>query len=369
MGVPGGLLLAGGLISLEESATRALSLHGLLLFPIWILLATAAHEFGHIAAGLALRIRSPQWEIGPLHFDWQHRPPRLMLRWNAWFRGGKVTARTDDNTRLERRLLLFVAAGPAASLLLCAGLYAWAWRTATGPHPGPGLELLVAFWIASFLMLWGNLLPLRAVGLISDVSLLQILRRPSADRDHWLAQIRLLSALDRGERPAAWPASDVRLLTDDPPGSGLEGGLFLAYLSCMDAAYLGHGPLSEPSQILERWIASVRPSPGVLRYALHEAVWFSLFRLRDAGKAREWLAELTALPATPFARHLRGEAAVALLRGHPEEARAALAEYASFIDSLAHHPLAAIDRELLTEMAGHPLTDKSAGGSGTIEAQ
>lgn len=363
IGVVSGVVLGYGLLALARESLYEISLRWLLLLPLWLLLAVAFHEAGHALAGAAVGMRFAQWQIGPLHVNRQYRPHRVTWNWKSWFAGGRVDVRPRLTSHLALRMGLLTAAGPAVSLLVAAAVYLLALSAIR--HGQPLLaDLLAAFWVVAATLFWISIAPHRRVGQMSDGSILGILSRATPERERWLAQIRMVTALETGVRPSAWPPEEVAALLAESNGPGMEGSLFLAYLAALD-----HGDWAAAGERLTRWAKETAPLPTAWRFAAAEAVWFFLMRRDDEPAARHWRQLLEERAGAGTGGHLRGECAIALLDGNPEAIRSALDHYRREIQALSHFPLTALDRAFLSEFEIRAGLAKTTDGSGTIEAQ
>ncbi len=101
---------------LTGNALLAIFLIGLVLAFLFISFwLTAIHELGHLLAGWSVGLRFEQLEVGPLRIE--HESGLWKLRARRHLTGGSTHMSLDRILRVRRRLILFIAGGPAANLL------------------------------------------------------------------------------------------------------------------------------------------------------------------------------------------------------------------------------------------------------------
>jgi hypothetical protein len=226
-------LLMGGALGVgiacwAISASRPPYLGSMVLALLWLglafVLTIAIHEGGHWVgsryAGLQCLTVAVLW----LYLERPARRWQLRLKKSRPGSLGHVTAIPRGFERLRQRMALFIAAGPAASLLvgLLALALGWVLRQPYqgGLAPGRtagylGAELLFLVGAGSVFIGVLNLLPFTmAQGNLSDGERLRRLRRPGPAADQEVNRWHLATLAHQGLRPRDWPSELLaRLLT------------------------------------------------------------------------------------------------------------------------------------------------------------
>jgi hypothetical protein len=233
-GIAGGVLvgicvpIVFGLLrvpSFELGWTEAL-VAGIGTIAVWCA-AVAAHEAGHLIAGLAAAFRPYLLIVGPLKFErthqrWQMSPNRLC----SWF-GGFAVGVPRGAERLRQRLLLMIAGGPLASgatailgLMLFVLIRPAEVVSVEGWRALP-LIWCLAFCAMSFFLLVISLVPTERRGFASDGA--RILRFITGGEhvDADVAVLTLCNASMAGQRPRDWDEALVaRMARSRRPGDG-----------------------------------------------------------------------------------------------------------------------------------------------------
>jgi hypothetical protein len=280
-------------------------------------LALMVHELGHLAAGLSVGFLFLSLTWGKLVLC--RVGDRLHLRWlrGADLLGGLCVCVPPDTRRLRSRYVVFIAGGPAASLLLAgaAGLALF-----TGAV-GPGFPATVALTLlaASLVVFVSGLVPYRRQGVPSDAARLVQVLRGGAEAERFCA-LGLLGNLARTAlRPRDWSPELVARALGRPDGSHDHA------LACL-YAHIRAKDRDEPETAGRHLDAAgedfaVRPRGFRISFALCAAVFEALER-RNVATARAWLDGID--PASVPERHdlLLAEAAVLLAEGRRLEAGA-----------------------------------------------
>lgn len=192
----------------------------LALVVLGALLAIPLHELGHVVAGLTQGMRLDMLCVGPamlLRVDGklQLRRTFSVLLWGG---AAAMSPPLDQGASLSRRLAIFTAGGPLATILTGAAAAAVAW-TAGASH---GAVALFAWTLAlsSVALLMAVTLPSTTGGMATDRARLQALLGggPRAELATAVAAIQAHDAA--GLRPAEWPSALVETLertADDSP--------------------------------------------------------------------------------------------------------------------------------------------------------
>src|SRR5437660_6608942 len=88
------------------------------LWPVFLLAAVVVHELGHLLAAWSVGFRVLFFAIGPFKITRQAAGIRIGLMPARQALAGMVGCVPGDARNLSRRMAAFIAAGPAANLLL-----------------------------------------------------------------------------------------------------------------------------------------------------------------------------------------------------------------------------------------------------------
>ena len=325
-------------------AGRLAPLEGpLLLQPLVLLVATAAHELGHLLAAWAVGLRVTAWRIGPLVALRSGRGWRLCLV-PSLAPGGHVQTGEVEGGRLRARHAAMVAGGPAAHLALAALA---ATLAALSGQPAPWLTAATLGVSGAF-----DLLPLAlgARGRWTDGRwLLAWLLQPDRAAQRVATGV-LLAELAAGRRPREWDHRWAGLAATGcrQPADGAQvTGCALAYAWALD-----RGEVDVAARLITRAFAARRRLPARARPALAAEAAFFVARYR--GDARLAARLLEADPPRTSSRleasRERAGAAIHLAAGRPAEA------------------LAACDRALRALDRRGPLASRSVAGRELLEA-
>lgn len=283
---------------------------------VTLLLTSAVHELGHLAAGKMARLRFHLLVIGPLRIEQQANGMKL-----SWQRGGALfnglaASLPDDTVNLPKRMLLFAAGGPAASLLLAlaAGGAAWALRDSTLAQNQAWLwETAVHITaVSSFFFLTTMRPGSYANGYLADGGRIQMLLQNDAAATRWCALVALSGADARGQRPRDWPADLLAQATavTDHAIDHLTAHI-LAYQAALDRQNIATaGELL--AELVDSWTALASGWRG--RLALEQA-YFLAFHMGDGENGRFWLDQVRRHSSAAQPLQRRAEAAVLLAEG------------------------------------------------------
>lgn len=287
-------------------------------------LGILVHELGHVAGGKLAGFRFLLLLAGP--FKLQRTPDglRLGLNFSANLAGGLACLLPEDDRNLTRRMAVFIAGGPVASLLLglVAGLGGWAWYGSFTPLAPPsygalagalGLVITGAISLALFVV---SALPATAGGFATDGRRLAMLAQKGERAEREAALTVLVSAAMSGVRAGDYPAELVARVAEhaDASGFGLMGKL-MGYYHALD-----RGELATAGARLTEVVAGAAELPQMTRESVHaeHAYWLAVHG-GDVAGARAALAQAGGCTFDP-ATKLRAEAAV--LRAEGDQAGA-----------------------------------------------
>ena len=149
----------------------------LLAFPFLMLIVLGTHEIGHLIGGLSQGMRFLLLIVGPFGWHASVAGPRFEWNTNVALMGGlAATLPTEVGASLRRQLLVMIAGGPLASLLLA--IFAVAAIAYVEPRLAAYCLIVAATSFGIFLV---TLIPTRAGGFMSDgMQLIDVWRGGSA---------------------------------------------------------------------------------------------------------------------------------------------------------------------------------------------
>jgi hypothetical protein len=293
-----------------------------------------AHELGHLLAALAGGMRIFLVIFGPLKFVREGGRFRLRINWRSTT-PGCVLAIPTEIRNLRGRMLLYIGAGPFASLLLGSLLLfiALHWNAPSMPSPPPGVISPTRFlwmpqshaiaWISfgavlNLMLFVQNLIPDTVGGFTTDGGHLLALLRGSLPAERQILLHSLAAISHNGVRPREWERALIERLLASCDGSATDVSANLyEYYHNLDC-----GRIEEADRRLEQAVALRQVYMAEFRPAiLLESAYFLAFHRHDASAARTAL-DLAEGGIVEAQTRLRAEAAVLLAEGHCEEAGA-----------------------------------------------
>lgn len=275
-----------------------------------------AHELGHVLGGRLAGFRFRLLIVGPLKIDRNGARLRIGLNRSLALAGGLAAASPADDRDLRRRMLIYVAGGPATSLLLGAG--ALLVRPLLSGVPALTLSLI---GFASLMIALVTLIPMRAGGFSSDGARILMLLRGGPEAERWCAVAILANDLFATRPRDLAPALIERslALADNTPDH--LSSVFVAYGWALD-----RGDIPAAEGYLETMLANLSAFNSALRPSvLIEAAYFTARHHTDAAAARALLDQAHGGLVEPYTR-ARAEAAVLLAEGRPAEAQTLAAQ-------------------------------------------
>ncbi|MGV3616964.1 MAG: M50 family metallopeptidase [Fimbriimonas sp.] len=300
-----------------------------------VLLAILVHEVGHVLAGRRAGFDFRTLKVGP--FEWRREGDRTKFGRAPRMRGigGMVRMLPQGRDDLARRLGIFIAGGPIASVAWCLatfGLYRYALSLHLQNSVAGSVLYLVSFGLFStgLVLIVGTVLPFSARnGSATDMKLLLALRGKPEDQGRIVAWFLLAKELLGGVRARDWSAD----LLDQArfPEDGSDGQVRAEYL-----LYLYHLDRGDLAQA-RAWLTQAMPNAErlnkghmirecVFLEAAFLAAWFDrdlpeAERLRKlAGKENELLKGTRARVDAAIAAR-QGNATQALMLAQESETR------------------------------------------------
>jgi len=300
--------------------------------PVVLFLVLLVHELGHLAGGRLAGFRAYLLAVGPLAARRTEGGWRLGLSRSPGAWAGLAASAPQKTRDLRSRMGLYIAGGPATSVLAGAGAMALALLLGSllgvGEAAAGGPLAVSLLWLGTFGVLSVGLglltlIPGRTEGLYTDGGRLLRLARAGPELEGELA-LMVVSGLDLGgKRPREWPDDlvELSLATDPDDFMGIYARM-AAHLKALD-----EGDHARAASLLEealerRRLLAGRSGADLL---LH-AAWFHAVHTDRVQRARELLD--SAGEPVVVGRHLRAmaEGAVLLAEGDREAGIKALNE-------------------------------------------
>jgi hypothetical protein len=364
-----GVVMANiGLRSLPDGPSVTSLVLLLLALPLLYMIIIAAHELGHIIAGVLVEYWPLLVVVGPLRVEWTTEGPRARLNRSFALSGGIAAMAPVGLHELRRRTLVMISGGPAASLMFgvqCLAVWLATYSFLMGADAGAwrrgAAGVLVFLGFGSLLLGIITLVPSRTGGLYSDGARILRLMRHSHAADEEVALMALTGLSLGGTRPRDWDPILVARCSNIRDGGAFQAaGQIFAYTHAAD---LGELPRARPH--LEDALALVNELPAATRSSLlmHAATFYALFD-GDISRAAHYyrLGMRSALLNAPHQRVL-ADAAIQLAGGNREAAANAAGDALRLSRRAPDRAAAALDddyaRSILLNAATPPTAARS----------
>lgn len=277
-----------------------------------LIFALAFHEAGHMVSGKLVGFRFMLFIVGPFKLYSTESGVRLGLNRSLAVAGGLGGAVPTDSRNLTRRMAVYVAGGPTASLLLAATTLGLLFIT-----PLSIGTVLSTVTVASFFIGVVTLIPSRIGGLVSDGARINMLLTGGPEAERWCAIAALGGASMAGERPRDWDKEMIRKSLSPADGSLDDAGASsAAYYRALDL-----GEVGEAEALLARALAAEDVPEMMRSHVLLEAAFFHAHFRNDADEARALFSEAKPGKVVEKSLPVRVEAAVLLAEGNAERAK------------------------------------------------
>lgn len=299
------------LVQQLAKAEEILTLWDVLALPVLILIVLGAHEIGHVLGGLSQGMRFLLLIVGP--FGWHASVSGVRFEWNtnlALMGGIAATIPTKAGALRRRQLLVLVAGGPIASVLLA--IFAVALATVSDPRFAAYCIFIAATSFGIFLV---TLIPVRSGGFMSDgMQIIDVLRGGSAvaERD---ALMQVFAQSLNGIRPRDWDSSVVDRLSkmdSEEPLRSTGSALYLLYRA-MDSQ--NSADIVRYRKLLED---SVDEYPSGFKQSIYIELAICAWLSGETDNARRYL-EASQGGVVEKSRRLLAQAALAKLEGRHED--------------------------------------------------
>ena len=283
----------------------------LLALPVLILVVLATHEIGHLLGGLSQGMRFLLLIVGP--FGWHASVSGTRFEWNtnlALMGGIAAAVPTKVGADLRRQLLVLIAGGPAASLLLT--VLAVGIASVSDPRFTAYCVVVAASSFGIFLV---TLIPVRSGGFMSDgMQLIDVLKGGSAVVERSALMQIFAQSLD-GVRPRDWDAkaiSDLSTISADDPLRSTGSSLYLLYRA-MDSQH--HADVARYRNMLEDGVDGY---PSGFKQTIYVELAICAWLAGDTDAVRRYLGASKG-GIVEKSRRLLAQAALAKLEGRHED--------------------------------------------------
>jgi hypothetical protein len=283
----------------------------LLAFPFLMLIVLGTHEIGHLIGGLSQGMRFLLLIVGPFGWHASVAGPRFEWNTNVALMGGlAATLPTEVGASLRRQLLVMIAGGPLASLLLA--IFAVAAIAYVEPRIAAYCLIVAATSFGIFLV---TLIPTRAGGFMSDgMQLIDVWRGGTAVVER-SALLRIFAQSMDGVRPRDWDPEALAELSraDSEDPTRRTGGLLYSFMWAMDGRR--DADIAHYRALLE---SSVDGYPSGFRQSVHVELAIGAWLAGDTDTVRRHLAASKG-GIVEKSRRLLAQAALARLEGREED--------------------------------------------------
>jgi hypothetical protein len=299
------------LVERLSKANEILTAWDVLAIPVLILIVLGTHEIGHVLSGLSQGMRFLMLIVGP--FGWYTSASGVRFEWNtnlALMGGLAASLPTKEGASLRQQLLVLIAGGPAASLLLA--IVAIVIASVSDPRFAAYCIFVAATSLGVFLV---TLIPVRVGGFLSDgLQFIDVLKGGSAAIDRGTL-LHIFAQSLGGIRPRDWDSSAVEKLANldcDEPllrACGLMYLLAQAMDSRHDADIAKYG----------RWLEdSVDAYPSGFKQSVHVELAICAWLAGDLDAIKRHL-KASQGGIVEKSRRLLAQAALAKLEGREED--------------------------------------------------
>jgi hypothetical protein len=298
-----------------------------------VLSAIIVHELGHLSAGWLVGFHFSSITIGPVSLSLEYGAPKLRIR-RSLPASGYAGMYIDRVRRLRRRLLIFSAAGPLASLLSAAI------TALLQPYvvmPGTWLSTLAdLFWMISLFFGIMSLFPFRLGPLYPDGARVWMLKSSRAKSRRWLSICAIGAQQQSGIRSRELRRTWLDAASAVPDDSYDDfSGNWAAYIAAN-----GRKDEATASLHLERCLALVSSLGPAMRdlVAIEAAVFTAWFR-NDADLAEKWRRQIKKMTALPQLMQVRLKIASSCARAEFTLALSRLQDALAIIQKLPETPV------------------------------
>jgi hypothetical protein len=299
------------LVEQLSKANEILTAWDVLAIPVLILIVLGTHEIGHVLSGLSQGMRFLMLIVGP--FGWYTSASGVRFEWNtnlALMGGLAASLPTKEGASLRQQLLVLIAGGPAASLLLA--IVAIVIASVSDPRFAAYCIFVAATSLGVFLV---TLIPVRVGGFLSDgLQFIDVLKGGSAAIDRGTL-LHIFAQSLGGIRPRDWDSSAVEKLANLDCDEPLLRACGLMYLlaQAMDSRH--DADIAKSGRWLED---SVDAYPSGFKQSVHVELAICAWLAGDVDAIKRHL-KASQGGIVEKSRRLLAQAALAKLEGREED--------------------------------------------------
>jgi hypothetical protein len=267
-------------------------------------LAVVIHESAHFLAGRRLGFSLHSLQLGPVCFTFDRGKLKARFQMGSGI-SGFTAMHVASFVRLHRKLMLFIAAGPASNLI-CAIIAILLLRSPFSAGFGPYVTAAFrVFALVSVFAFGISILPYSTTsGYYSDGGRLRILLFPNVATRRWYAIIGIGIQRRAGRRARDWNSRWIEAASANWDKSrDAMSGTWMAYAAAYDRK-------DEPAAAahLETCLRGINLAQSPFRdIVIAEAGVFQSWFRKDALKAAEWFARVKRPASLPPLLRSRAE--------------------------------------------------------------
>lgn len=322
-----------------------------LILPLLVFVDVAVHECGHLIAGWTVDFRFERLCVGPVLIRRFQDGWGVTLHPALTWDGGFAAALPSDPRQIRANLLVFLAGGPAASLLLCC-VCIICFANSPGTRLAPWAEPIGLLGAWSAFTFVANSIPMRAGVALTDGAWIAELVHGTPHGRRYCALYAMASSEYNEMRPADWHHRWIAhaLAVPDPSPERLSA-LLLAYTHHLD-----RGEVERAGACLDEAITLQHrlPSNHITRHLWLERAYFLAHYRRDALNARQaWQRGQSGLPVERSLL-LRAECALLTAEGDTRTASDLLALAENVLGHSRRSGIASFEADQLDALANRP---------------
>jgi len=287
----------------------------ILIFAFSFIVSVAIHELGHLITGKLLGFQFYMYTVGP--FMWIKEEDKVIYKWNKNFNlfGGVTICIPENNLRLRKKFLWYVAGGPFASFIFA--LIMFLSKSLTNPAMGNNLTVIFINDVFQFhafvssLIFIASIIPVRVSGLTSDGGRILTLAKNNAKTKIDLFLIKTHAYLNSGVRPAELQTADIEhYLNQELNDHYSLNSYYYLYL-----VYFDRQEFVEAEKRLLRVEENLDAYPA----AFHSNIWLEIIFLQaftgfDLQKAEKLWFKIKPSALIPKTDYTKAEAALLYLK-------------------------------------------------------
>jgi len=299
-----------------------------LFIPVILFVVVLLHELGHLGAGKLVGFHFSVIQIGWFFLGFEHGRLKLQIRRDLPFRG-YAGIRIDHLCRVRRRLIVFVAGGPVAtiaSLIMVVVIV-----NVFDLHESRAAVPSQIFVLLSMLIAFASLVPRAGRTNCTDGARLASLINSRKKARRWICLAALANKYSHGTRIRNWNGTWIKAAVSVHDGTADE--LYACWLAQAWAS--DRKQSDEASAYLERCLElSDLAGPSMRDFLVLEAAIFQAWWRNDADKATQWLAQIRRQKMLPRLFQLRAALAVECAKKNFDAANSLWEEGRFIIDKL-----------------------------------